>query len=102
MTSYIKSVLKLFLVIIRVIDEEKDVEIVNNFIIHIDPDVNSWNRAALDLSDEYLKLPSQRLKSINYPEIKIRELHPQKLSTYELNAMALSLLDQQKVKRENL
>ena len=61
-------------------------------VLHIDPEANNWNRAAIKLSHENTKVPSRRQKVVCYPRVPIQDASGlTKMSTNEWNDLALGL-----------
>lgn len=63
-------------------------------MLHMDPGANSWNRAAIELSEENAKIPSRRRRIMCYPVLTVRDAPDGKrMSTNEWNDLALDLRD---------
>lgn len=68
-------------------------------ILHMNPGANTWNRAAIELSEENTKIPSRRRKIDSYPVITAKDApEGARMSTNEWNGLALELRDRH---REN-
>ena len=69
--------------------------------LYIDPEVNEWNKAAIELSNENNKITSQRNKNIPYPDPVYRKKNISNLTTNDWNLMALELKNQKIKSKEN-
>ncbi len=71
-------------------------------VVHMNSSENDWNKAAIYLSEENLKIPSQRGAVVCYPAIAIREApETTQMTTNEWNNMALIIKRQKEEKISN-
>ena len=69
------------------------VEISEQIVIYLDPEENNWNRAAIEMYEQNLKVPSQRQNTITFPVFTKKESSEFiRMSTNEWNALALELV----------
>lgn len=79
--------------------DEKDA--VCHLLLYVSDDVNLWNKAAIEMSEQNTIIPSRRNKILCYPAISYGG-HAQEgkgMSTNEWNSLALKVMEEQ-FKRE--
>lgn len=68
--------------------------VAHQVMLNIDSRANTWNHAAIELSEENTKIPSRRQKVIRYPDVTTKVMPGgAKMSTNEWNSLALLLRD---------
>lgn len=76
--------------------------VVYQVMLHMEPRANTWNRAAIELSEENVKVPSRRRKIVCYPEISAKNTSEiSRMSTNEWNDLALALRKSHRERSKN-
>lgn len=70
-------------------------------VLNMEPGANSWNRAAIELSEENRKVPSRRQKIAVYPVVTVKEtFEGVRMSTNQWNDLALELREKHRKREE--